>query len=80
MSPHKAPRRGSKGYESLLKIACLEGLKSQKGQAIITAGNREKNVLIINAPLSLKKRLFFSLRLGESRRGKRGCAEVVGMW
>ena len=31
--------------------------------------------MIINAPLNPKKRLFFSLGSGESRRGKRGCAE-----
>ena len=50
--------------------------------------NREKNVLIIYAPLkgncplnivsqNNKKYSFFSR---ESRRGKRGWAEAVGMW
>ena len=72
MPPYKAFGRSSKRYEGLLKVACLEGLKSQVGQAIMITKNREKNVLIINAPLSPKKRTFFSFGKGESRRGKGG--------
>jgi len=63
------------------KTACPEGLKSQAGQAIMITKNREKNVLIINAPLSPIKRYFFLSRKGRKSEGKRGvcggCGNVV---
>ena len=66
-----------------MKIACPKGLQPALGQAIITGENREKPIDNICPPKGLwpqNKKEKFSLRKGESRRGKEGVRRGVGMW
>jgi hypothetical protein len=84
LPPYETFGSDSKRVESPSKIACPEGLKSQAGQAIITAKNREKSIDNKRPPKPIK-RYSFSLSEREKVGGEKGgvrrlweCGKPVG--
>ena len=63
------------------KVGRKQGGFTSAENGVIIEQNREKNILIINAPLSLKNVTLFLSRKGRKSEGKRGvsggCGNVV---